>query len=263
MSARLCIVGPGGKMGQSLLAAASKRSDCLISALLARRESALIGHRLEGIPVTASADEAMLQAEVYIDFSTPSATQAVAHAALVHKLPAVIGTTGLHAEAEAAIAELAAVAPVVVAANFSLGVTLLAALAQKVAAVVGPRWDAEVVETHHRAKRDAPSGTALAVAHAIAAGHGRNYAEVARHCRDGEIGPRPQGEIGVATMRGGDVVGEHTAVFFGEGERLELTHRATSRSIFANGAIAAAVWVKGQKPGRYSMQDVLGLANLH
>src|SRR5262249_4816121 len=164
---------------------------------------------------------------------------------------AVIGTTGLAVADEAAIDELEQVAPVVVAANFSLGVNLVLGLVRQAARALGPEWDAEVVETHHRAKRDAPSGTALAIARSIAAGHGSDYDQVKRHTRGGEIG--------VATLRGGDVVGEHVAYFFGQAERIEIAHRATSRVIFAAGALRAAAWVVGKPPGRYTMLDVLGL----
>src|SRR5262249_27937806 len=172
---------------------------------------------------------------------------------------AVIGTTGLAVADEAAIDELTRVAPVVLAANFSLGVNLVLGLVRQAARALGPEWDAEVVETHHRAKRDAPSGTALAIARSIAAGHGSDYDQVKRHTRDGEVGARPRGEIGVATLRGGDVVGEHVAYFFGQAERIEIAHRATSRVIFAAGALRAAAWVVGKPPGRYTMLDVLGL----
>ena len=132
-------------------------------------------------------------------------------------------------------------------------------LVRQAARALGPEWDAEVVETHHRAKRDAPSGTALMIARAIAAGHGSDYDQVKRHARDGDVGARPRGEIGVSAVRGGDVVGEHTAYFFGAAERLEISHRATSRAIFALGALRAAGWVRDQPPGRYDMLAVLGL----
>jgi len=170
----------------------------------------------------------------------------------------VIGTTGLAAADEAAIAELARVAPVVFAANFSLGVNLLLGLVRQAARAVAD-WDAEVVETHHNKKKDAPSGTALMIARAIATARGVDYDQVKRHARDGDVGPRPRGEIGVAAVRGGDVVGDHTAYFFGAAERLEISHRATSRAIFATGALRAAAWVTAQPPGRYDMLDVLGL----
>jgi 4-hydroxy-tetrahydrodipicolinate reductase len=132
-------------------------------------------------------------------------------------------------------------------------------LVQQAARALGPDWDAEIVETHHKAKRDAPSGTALMIAHAIAAGRGVDYDTVKRHTRDGDVGPRPRGEIGVASVRGGDVIGEHVATFFGPAERIEIGHRASSRSIFAAGALRAAAWVVGKPPGRYDMLDVLGL----
>ena len=132
-------------------------------------------------------------------------------------------------------------------------------LVRTAARALGNEWDAEVVESHHRAKRDAPSGTALMIARAIAAGHGSSYDDVKRHTRDGDVGARPRGEIGVSTVRGGDVIGEHTAYFFGPAERIEITHRASSRAIFAAGALRAAAWVVGKPPGRYDMLAVLGL----
>jgi 4-hydroxy-tetrahydrodipicolinate reductase len=139
-------------------------------------------------------------------------------------------------------------------------VNLVLGLARQAARILGPDWDAEVVETHHHSKRDAPSGTALAIARAIAAGHGSDYERVKRHARDGDVGPRPRGEIGVATVRGGDVIGEHVAYFFGPAERIEIAHRASSRAIFAAGALRAAAWVVGKPPGRYDMLDVLGFS---
>ncbi len=196
--------------------------------------------------------------DVYVDFTTPAATQIAARLASERNLAAVVGTTGLSADANAALADLARVAPVVVAANFSLGVNLMLGLVRQAARVLGPEWDAEIVETHHHNKRDAPSGTALAIARSVAAGHGVDYDEVKRHTRDGDVGPRPRGEIGVSTVRGGDVIGEHVAYFFGEAERVEIAHRATSRTIYAAGALRAAAWAVGKPPGRYDMLDVLG-----
>jgi len=240
---KVLVVGAAGKMGRAVQAAASERTDLTISGVVDQGD-----------------DLAALGAcDVYVDFSTPAATLAVARAARATKTAAVIGTTGLDEAAEAALGELASVAPIVVAANFSLGVNLMLGLVRQAARALGPAWDAEVVETHHKLKRDAPSGTALAIARAIAAGHGSNYDEVKRHTRDGDVGPRPRGEIGVATVRGGGVVGEHTAYFFGHDERIEISHRATSRGIFATGALVAAAWVVGKAPGRYTMLDVLGL----
>ena len=243
MSSRLLVVGAAGKMGKAVQAAASGRSDLAVSGTVDAGDDVAV---------------ALAGCDVYIDFSTPDATTRAARAALGTKRAAVIGTTGLTADANVAIADLSRVAPVIVAANLSLGVNLMLGLVRQAAKALGD-WDAEVVETHHNKKRDAPSGTALAIAKAIAAGRGVEYDAVKRHTRDGEIGARPHGEIGVATLRGGDVVGEHVACFFGEGERIEIAHRATSRSIFATGALVAAAWLVGKPPGRYTMLDVLGL----
>jgi 4-hydroxy-tetrahydrodipicolinate reductase len=245
-------------MGQAVLAAA--RSDVQIVAAVDRVGAPGLGQAAaDGVIASDDLEHGLAACEVYVDFTTPAATAAAAAIAARLGRAAVIGTTGLGAGEERAIATLAAAAPVVVAANFSLGVNLLLGFAERAARTLGPDWDSEVVELHHKAKRDAPSGTALAIARAIAAGHGTDYDRVKRHARDGDIGARPRGEIGVATVRGGDVVGEHTAYFFGEHERIELSHRATSRAIFAIGALRAARWVAGRAPGRYDMQDVLGL----
>ncbi len=243
MSHRLLVVGAAGKMGKAVQTAAEGRADLSLSGTVDANDDVVT---------------ALAACDVYIDFSTPAATAAAARAALGAKTAAVIGTTGLTAEATTALDELATVAPVIIAANFSLGVNLMLGLVRQAARAL-ESWDAEIVETHHNKKRDAPSGTALAIAKAIAAGRGVAYDAVKRHARDGEIGARPHGEIGVQTLRGGDVVGEHVAYFFGEAERIEIAHRATSRSIFATGALVAAAWVVGKPAGRYTMLDVLGL----
>ena len=259
MTARVCVLGPSGRMGRALLDAAIGRADVTITAAIDREAAPGLG--AEVAPgVRASADPAvgLAACDVYVDFTTPAATRALAITATGQRRAAVIGTTGLAASDDEAIAALCQVAPVVVAANFSLGVNLVLGLARQAALALGPDWDAEVVEIHHKAKRDAPSGTALAIARAIAAGHGADYERVKRHTRDGDVGPRPRGEIGVSAVRGGDVVGEHVAYFFGAAERIEIAHRATSRAIFAQGALRAAAWVVGKPPGRYDMLDVLG-----
>lgn len=242
----VCVLGPSGKMGHAVIEAARARQELRVASTVDIGDNIAAG---------------LAKAQVYIDFTTPDATRKAAQAALAKKTAAVVGTTGLGSDDQRAIDELAAIAPVVVAANFSLGVNLVLGLAKQAANILGPDWDAEVVETHHKAKRDAPSGTALAIARAIAAGHGVDYDAVKRHVRDGDIGPRPRGEIGVSTVRGGDVIGEHVAYFFGAAERIEIAHRATSRSIFAVGALRAASWVVGKPPGRYDMLDVLGFSS--
>lgn len=239
----VCILGPSGKMGRALLDGAAAA----------------------GVTVASTVDlgedfaAGLRAADAYVDFTSSAGTLGAARAAAALRKPAVIGTTGLDADAEAAIASLAEVAPVVVAANFSLGVNLVLGLVQVAARALGPAWDTEVMEIHHRQKRDAPSGTAIAIARAIAAGAGVDYDAHRRYARDGDVGPRPEGEIGVVAVRGGDVIGEHTAYFFGTHERVEISHRATSRSIFAAGALRAAAWVTTRPPGRYDMLDVLGL----
>jgi 4-hydroxy-tetrahydrodipicolinate reductase len=257
---RVCVLGPSGRMGRAVLDMARRRGDLRITAAVDRAGAEGLGAPAgDHIAVTADLEAGLSACDVYIDFTEPAATRAVAEAAMRHRCAAVIGTTGLQPADEAAISALSRIAPIVVAANFSLGVNLVLGMVRQAARVLGPEWDAEVVETHHRAKRDAPSGTALMIARAIAVGHGADYDRVKRHARDGDVGPRPRGEIGVSSVRGGDVIGEHTAYFFGAAERLEISHRATSRSIFAAGALRAATWIVGQPPGRYDMLDVLGL----
>lgn len=259
--AKVLVLGPSGRMGRALIDAAAGRADVRVVAAVDRPDAAGLGTQVGPVIATGDPAAGLDAADVYIDFTAPAATRSIAQLAAARRRPAVIGTTGLTAADEAALDELARVAPIVVAANFSLGVNLVLGLVRTAAAVLGPEWDAEVVETHHRAKRDAPSGTALMIAKAIAAGHGSDYDAVKRHSRDGDIGPRPQGQIGVSTVRGGDVIGEHTATFFGPAERIEIGHRASSRAIFAAGALRAAAWVVGRPPGRYDMLAVLGFAH--
>jgi 4-hydroxy-tetrahydrodipicolinate reductase len=262
VTVRVCVLGPSGRMGRAVIDTAVNRADWKLVAAVDRPDAPGLGAQVGGAAgLIASADLAagLDACDVYIDFTSPAATRAAAEAAAVRVRAAVIGTTGMGAAEEAALAGLARVAPIVVAANFSLGVNLLRGLARTAARVLGPDWDAEVVETHHRAKRDAPSGTALTIAREIAAGHGSDYDRVKRHARDGDVGARPRGEIGVSAVRGGDVIGEHTAYFFGPAERIEIGHRASSRHIFAAGALRAASWVVGKPPGRYDMLAVLGL----
>jgi 4-hydroxy-tetrahydrodipicolinate reductase len=258
---RLCVLGPSGRMGAAVIAAAAGHPELTVTAAVDRPGAPGIGATAPGADAVVTTDLAagLAAADVYVDFTSSAATATAARAAADAGTAAVIGTTGLTAAADAAIAALARVAPVVVAANFSLGVNLLLGLVRTAARAV-PDWDAEITEIHHGAKRDAPSGTALALARALAAGREVDYDAVKRHGRDGDVGPRPPGEIGVSAVRGGDVVGEHTAYFFGTGERIELTHRATNRAIFAQGAVRAAAWASGRPPGRYDMLDVLGLA---
>nr|HEX4316947.1 4-hydroxy-tetrahydrodipicolinate reductase [Kofleriaceae bacterium] len=254
---KICVLGPSGRMGRAVIEAVGAARGATLVAAVDRPGAADLGATVApGIVATTDLQAGLDACDVYIDFTSPDATVAAAKAALAAKKPAVIGTTGTIDDG--VLSELALVAPIVVAANFSLGVNVVLGVAKQVARALGD-WDAEIVETHHRAKRDAPSGTALMIARAIAAGRGVDYDAVKRHARDGDVGPRPDGEIGVVAVRGGDVVGEHVASFFGHHERVEIAHRATSRAIFAQGAVRAALWLAGKVPGRYSMLDVLGL----
>ena len=197
--------------------------------------------------------------DVFMDFSAPEAVEDHLAQARRAGRPILIGTTGLDSGHDRLIDEAAAEIPVIQAANTSLGVTLLAHLVRETAARLGEDWDLEIVEMHHRMKADSPSGTALMLGRAGADGRGVELGSVAERGRDGITGPREPGRIGFASLRGGSVAGDHLAIFAGEGERLELGHRAESRAIFARGAIQAALWLVGRPAGRYSMADVLGL----
>jgi 4-hydroxy-tetrahydrodipicolinate reductase len=258
---RVCVLGPSGRMGRAILDAATGDAELVVTAAVDRDGAPGLGAELAlGVAATADLGAGLAAADCYVDFTTPAGTTAAAIAATAQRRAAVIGTTGLDDAAEGAIAALAEVAPVVVAANFSLGVNVVLGLARRAARALGPDWDPEIVELHHRGKRDAPSGTAIAIGRAIADGLGTDYDLARKYVRAGDVGPRLDGEIGVLAVRGGDVVGEHTAYFFGRHERIEISHRATSRSIFAAGALRAAAWVAAQPPGRYDMLDVLGLS---
>lgn len=221
--------------------------------------AALAGGPDSGCCVEADPGALFEGSDAVIDFTSPAATVLHARLAARHGTALVVGTTGLEREQSESLSAAAEAVPVVVGANMSVGVNLLLGLTRQVAAILGEDYDIEVVEMHHRHKVDAPSGTALALGQAAAAGRGTSLDSVSQRVRDGQIGSRRSGTIGFATLRGGDVVGEHTVMFAGEGERIELTHRATSRIIFAQGAIRAARWAVGRPPGLYSMRQVLGL----
>jgi 4-hydroxy-tetrahydrodipicolinate reductase len=198
-------------------------------------------------------------ADVLVDFSAPEATKGLIGAAVALGKPIVIGTTGHSPKEKAELLKLAARVPCVWAGNFSVGVNLLFALTRRAARALGDDYDTEVIEMHHRMKKDAPSGTAARLLEIILEERKLERSAL-RHGRDGIVGPRPRSEVGVHSLRGGDVVGDHTVVFAGTGERIELTHRASDRAVFAQGALRAAQWIVPQKPGVYDMQDVLGLA---
>jgi 4-hydroxy-tetrahydrodipicolinate reductase len=220
----------------------------------------MLGRGRLGLAVGSDPRALFEASDVVIDFT--AATAVAAHAVIAGETGTayVVGTTGLGPDQEQVLLAAARTAPVVWAPNMSIGVNLLFSLVEQVAARLDPSaFDIEIVEMHHRHKVDSPSGTALGLGRAAARGRGVALDEVWQKTRDGIVGPRPKGEIGFATLRGGDVVGDHTVVFAGLGERLELTHKASSRQVFAQGAIRAARWVAGRAPGLYSMTDVLGL----
>lgn len=263
---RIGVVGCAGRMGRAVLGEVLAAPDLVLAGGVdrpGRGEPADLGTLagLEPVSIAAGADVATLLAvcDVLIEFSSPAATLANAARAAAAGKAHVIGTTGLDAEQERGLAAHARRSPILWSANMSLGVTLLAALVERVARTLDDGFDIEIVEMHHRDKVDAPSGTALALGRAAARGRDVVLDEVAVRGRDGLVGARRVGEIGFAAMRGGDVVGDHRVVFAGLGERVELAHVATDRRIYARGAVRAARWLEGRPPGLYKIADVLGL----
>jgi 4-hydroxy-tetrahydrodipicolinate reductase len=267
VAARIAILGAGGRMGRALIAALATTDGAVLAAAieheaseaLGQDASGLAGLSASGIVVTADAAGALANCDAAIDFSTPAAT--LCHVALAAErgTACVVGTTGLAHADEDTLRLAARRIPLVYAANYSVGMTLLADLVTRAASRLGDDFDIEIAEMHHRHKIDAPSGSALMLGRAAAAGRGVELDAVALRGRDGVTGARPKGAIGFASLRGGDVPGDHTVIFAGDSERLELTHRAGGRGIFATGAIRAALWTTGRPPGLYTMRDVLGL----
>lgn len=267
---RLVVVGAAGRMGRMLIKAIDQAPGCRLVAAVERPGSPALGADagpLAGLPpfgvtVTGDPAAAFAGAEAVLDFTSPEATVAFADLAADAGILHVVGTTGLEPSHLAALAETAKRIPIIRSGNMSLGVNLLAALVRKVAATLGTDWDIEIVEMHHRMKVDAPSGTAVLLGEAAAQGRAIDLAEQRVAGRDGITGARAPGTIGFAALRGGTVVGDHKVIFAGAGERLELAHVAEDRSLFAQGAVKAALWGRGRAPGLYSMADVLGLDSL-
>ncbi len=263
----IVITGASGRMGRMLVRTVAESDRARLVGCLERPGHPWIGRDVGeamggsalGVTVTDDALEAFARAQAVIDFTAPEATVEFAGLAAQARAVHVIGTTGLEAGHLAAIAAAARHAVVVRAGNMSLGVNLLVQLTQKVAAALDADFDIEIVEAHHRHKVDAPSGTALMLGEAAAAGRGIALEEMTDSGRDGITGLRDRGRIGFAAVRGGDIVGEHDVIFAGEGERVILRHVATDRAIFARGALKAALWGQDRKPGEYTMLDVLGL----
>jgi 4-hydroxy-tetrahydrodipicolinate reductase len=265
MTLKLAIAGAAGRMGRELAKIVHATEGCVLAGGLEASGSPhlgadygeLIGEKRLGITLSDDAAKVIASVDGIIDFTIPKATLSLLKhtKGKIH----VIGTTGIDAAGDAEIAEAAKAATIVKTGNFSLGVNMLAALVKRAAAALGQDFDIEILEMHHRMKIDAPSGTALLLGKAAADGREINLKEHSVRSRDGHTGARNSGDIGFATLRGGTVVGDHTVIFAGNGERLELRHVAESRELFARGAVKAAVWAQGKKPGLYSMMDVLGI----
>src|SRR6516164_4066496 len=267
---RLIVAGAGGRMGRTLVEAISDTEGAVLvgaveapgSAVIGRDTGELAGVGANGILVTPRIEPLLAEADGILDFTVPAATVILAAHAARRGLVHVIGTTGLSAEHETVIAAAGSSARIVKSGNMSLGVNLLAALVKRVARTLDEDFDIEILEMHHGRKTDAPSGTALLLGRAAAVGRDIDLDKRSVRIRDGHPGARKSGDIGFASLRGGTVVGEHSVIFAGPYERIELVHKAQDRMIFARGAIKAALWAKSRNPGLYSMADVLGLSDM-
>jgi 4-hydroxy-tetrahydrodipicolinate reductase len=264
---KIAVMGASGRMGLELVRAVHAAQGCVVAGAVERAGHPAIGADIGmlagigalGVTVSGDALEVIAAVDGILDFTAPAASVEFAGLAANARIVHVIGTTGCSADDDAAIRAAARHATIVKSGNMSLGVNLLAAITRKVAAALDADFDIEVLEMHHRHKVDAPSGTALLLGEAAAAGRGIKLADASVRVRDGHTGARRRGDIGFATLRGGSVIGEHTVIFAAEGERIELTHKASDRSLFARGAVRSALWARGRGPGLFSMTDVLGL----
>jgi 4-hydroxy-tetrahydrodipicolinate reductase len=267
---RLVVAGAGGRMGRTLIHAITAIDGAVVagaveapgSAVIGRDAGELAGLGKNGITVAAEVEPLLEKADGLLDFTVPAATMVFAELTARKGLVHVIGTTGLSGENEKLIAQAAKRAVIVKSGNMSMGVNLLAALVKRVAKTLDDEFDVEILEMHHNKKVDAPSGTALMLGRSAAEGRGIDLEQHAVRVRDGHTGARCAGDIGFAALRGGSVVGDHTVIFAGPAERIELVHRAEDRMIFARGAVRAALWARGRPPGLYSMADVLGLRDI-
>ncbi len=264
---RIAVTGAAGRMGKNLLAAVAANEKTALGTAIVIPDSSLkgvdagelAGLDKTGVIVDTSLADQLANFDVLIDFTNPTATMHNLKLCKAANKAIIIGTTGFNAEQKQQIEQAAKHIPIVFSANFSVGINLCFKLLDLAASVLGDEVDIEVMETHHRNKVDAPSGTALKMGEVVAEALGRNLKEVAVFGREGQTGIRARETIGFATVRAGGVVGDHTVLFAGEGERIEITHKASSRMIYANGAVRAALWLQDHKQGLYDMQDVLGL----
>ena len=264
---RIAVTGAAGRMGRELIRAVHAGEGSVLAGAIEQKGSLALGQDAGllaglgklGVLITDDPLELFAKVDAVLDFTVPAASVEFAGLAANARIVHVLGTTGFKPEHDAKIDAAARHATIVKAGNMSLGVNLLTALARKVAAALDADYDIEILEMHHRHKVDAPSGTALMLGKAAAEGRGVKLDDVSVRVRDGHTGERKRGDIGFATLRGGSVVGDHTVIFAADGERIELVHRAADRGIFARGAVKAALWGRGKKPGLYTMLDVLGL----
>ena len=265
---RLVVTGAAGRMGRMLVKTIQETPGAILAGALEREGSPMLGEDAglvaqcgaAGVAISADPLNAILDADGIVDFSAPAASIEFSALAAQARIAHVVGTTGLSDEDLARIGAAARHAPIVRSGNMSLGVNLLALLTRRVAQALGEEFDIEIVEMHHRMKVDAPSGTALMLGEAAAEGRGVALGDHSARGRAGLTGARRPGDIGFASLRGGGVIGDHSVIFAGAGERIELSHRAEDRAVFARGAVRAALWAHGRKPGLYSMADVLGMA---
>ncbi len=264
---RIAVMGAAGRMGKTLIEAVQQAEGAQLSAAIDRADSSLVGADVGeliaqgkiGVALVGDLNAVLDQFDVLIDFTHPSVTLKNLQVCRQAGKAMIIGTTGFSPEEKQLLAEAGKQIPIVFAANFSVGVNLCLKLLDTAARVLGDEVDIEIIEAHHRHKVDAPSGTALRMGEVVASALGRDLQKVAVYGREGQTGARERETIGFATVRAGDVVGDHTVLFAAEGERVEITHKASSRMTFAKGAVRAALWLQGRQPGLYDMQDVLGL----
>jgi len=264
---KVAVTGAAGRMGGRIIVAVNEAEGVQLSAAMERPGHSMLGQDagivagcgpLE-VQITDNLNDAVKGCDVMIDFTNPKVSLKNLEVCSLFRKAIVIGSTGFTPEERALAHELTREIPAILAPNMSVGVNVCFKVLSDIAKILGDEFDVEIVEAHHRLKKDAPSGTAVRMGEVVAEALGRNYHEVANCHREGIIGERPPKEIGMQTIRGGDIVGDHMVYFIGMGERIELTHRAHTRDMFSRGAVRAAKWVVGRKPGLYDMQDVLGL----
>ena len=266
---QVAVHGVAGRMGRSIVKVLLNDPEAELVSAMDRADAdvlgcdigQVIGQSAIGVQVTSDIEEFLSHVEVVIDFSLPEASSKLLQLCAGQQIPLIIGTTGFDEHAQDSLRRAAEIVPIVHDPNYSQGVSVLCYLASRATELLGPDFDAEIFEIHHKHKVDSPSGTAVRLVDVVAETKGWSPAKVAQHGRSGAVGARPKEEVGVMALRGGDVVGEHTVLFIGEGERLELTHRAMDRSIFARGAVRAAHWVVNRSAGLYAMSDVMGFAH--